>query len=84
MPTIAKEPLSVEPVPATSVKVCVSAGSGSVAESVPTVVPEAWFSATVELESAMSVGCSLTLLTEIVKTFSNVSRPLSVARTRIE
>ncbi len=32
----------------------------------------------------MSVGASLTLLTEIVNAFSNVSRPLSVARTRIE
>ena len=50
----------------------------------PTVVPEAWFSATVELESAMSVGASLTSLTEIVNSFSNVSAPASVLRTRIE
>ncbi len=50
----------------------------------PTVVPEASFSATLELLSAMSVGASLTLVTVIVKTFSKVSRPLSVARTRIE
>ncbi len=32
----------------------------------------------------MSVGTSLTLVTEIVNTFSNVNAPLSVARTRIE
>jgi hypothetical protein len=38
------------------VNVCVSPASGSVADSVPTVVPAGWFSATLEFESAMSVG----------------------------
>jgi hypothetical protein len=37
----------------------VSPASGSVADRVPTVVPDSWFSATVELESAMSVGALL-------------------------
>ncbi len=78
------DPLSVDPVPATRLKLCVLAASGSVAESVPTVVPDAWFSATLVLDSPMSVGASLTLLTVIVNTFSNVSEPLSVLRTRIE
>ena len=58
--------------------------SGSVVESAPTVVPEAWFSATLAAESAMSVGVSLTLVTVIVKTFSKSSAPWSVERTRIE
>ena len=39
-----------------SVNVWVCPPSGSLAERVPTVVPDGWFSATLELESAMSVG----------------------------
>ena len=62
----------------------VSPASTSVVASVPTVVPAAWFSGTVLVDRAMSVGPSLTLLTVIVNTFSNVSGPLSVVRTRIE
>ncbi len=61
-----------------------SPASGSTDESVPTVVPAAWFSATVELESAMSVGSSLTLVTETVNSFSVANAPASVLRTRIE
>ena len=48
--------------------------SGSLAERVPTVASEA-FSATLELESEMSVGPSLTSVTEIVNCFSNVFAP---------
>ena len=61
-----------------------SPASGSVVDSVPTAVATAWFSDTLALDSATSVGASFTLLTVIVSTFSTVSAPASVARTRIE
>jgi hypothetical protein len=65
-------------------KVCVWPVSGSVAVNEPMVVFEDWFSSMSLFESEMSVGASLTSLTEIVKTFSKVSEPLSVYCTRIE
>ena len=58
--------------------------SGSTDESVPTVVPAASFSGTLALESAMSVGASLTPVVVIVSSFSNERVVLSVVRTRME
>ena len=84
MPLIVNEPLSTEPVPATRLKLALSPASGSVADSVPTVVPDGWFSATLDFESAMSVGASFTFVTLTVNAFSNTSPPPSVTRTRIE
>src|SRR4051794_19225987 len=48
--------LSVEPAPATNVKVNVSPASGSVAVSVPTVVPAGWFSSMELGDSAIPAG----------------------------
>ena len=47
-------------------------------------MPLAAFSATLAAERAMSVGASLTFVTEIVNCFSNEALPWSVDRTRIE
>ena len=73
-PSMVKLALSVSPVPVSRVKVKVLPVSGSTALSVPTVVPIASPSATVELESVMSVGASLAFVTVIVNCFSN-ARP---------
>ena len=62
----------------------VSPESTSVVENVPTTVSTAAFSATELPERLMVVGVSLTLVTEIVSTFSNVSPAESVVRTRME
>ena len=51
-----KLPLSVAPVPLTSVYVCVSPVSASVVENVPTTVPIVSFSATLETDNAKTVG----------------------------
>ena len=55
-PVIWKEALSAPPAPGTSANVWLSPESWSLADSVPTVVPAGWFSATLVFESAMSVG----------------------------
>ena len=52
--------------------------------SVAAEIAEAWFSAMLVAEIAMSVGASLTFVTVIVKTFSVERLPWSVERTRIE
>src|SRR5262249_11766418 len=57
LPVIENEPLSAPP--AANVYVKVSPLFGSVEESVPTVVPEGWFSSTLFGESWMSVGATL-------------------------
>jgi hypothetical protein len=62
----------------------VSPESGSVVEKVPTAAPMALFSAMDVGESVMSVGVSLTLVTEMVKTLSVVRPPWSVERMRTE
>ncbi len=80
---IVNEPLSVSPAPATSANEWVSPASGSVADSAPTVVPTAWFSGTLELESPMSVGASLVGVVVIVNAFSKKRVVLSVDRTRM-
>lgn len=51
------------PVPLTKEKVTVSLGSGSVADKVPTVEPEAWFSAMLAEDKRMEVGASLVAVT---------------------
>ena len=61
-----------------------SPASTSVEEKVPTTVPADAFSATLDAESAMSEGASLTLVTVTVNCFSVVSPPASVERTRTE
>ena len=61
-----------------------SPASGSVVEKLPTAVPLGWFSATLALLRAMSVGVSLTFVIVIVKTSSKKRLPASVERTRIE
>ena len=81
VPVMVKLALSVEPVPLTNVYVCVSPASISVLLSVPTVVPEALFSATLLALSAISVGASFTFVTLMVNAFSNVKPPASVTRT---
>ena len=58
--------------------------SGSVVENVPTAAPTALFSAMDVEEMAMSVGVSLTFVTEIVNAFSVKRPPWSLERTRIE
>ena len=45
--------------PVANVYVCVSPTSASVVVNVPTTVPAGWFSATLALESARSVGAAL-------------------------
>jgi hypothetical protein len=55
-PTIWNLLLSVEPAPGTSENECVSPGSGSPADSVPTAAPIGAFSATLAFESATPVG----------------------------
>ena len=52
-------PLSVSPVPVTSVNVCVAPASTSVAVSVPTTALAPAFSAMLLAERAMSVGAVL-------------------------
>jgi hypothetical protein len=79
-----KAALSVEPVPATREYVKVLPASGSVVESVPMAVPTALFSAMDVDESVISVGASLTSVTETVNQFSVVSPSWSVERTRME
>ena len=74
--------LSVDPVPLTSVKVCVDPASTSVAVNVPTIAFAALFSARLLADSAMSVGASLTSVTVMAKAFSKNRPPASVARTR--
>jgi hypothetical protein len=64
--------LSVSPVPETRVYVKVPPPSGSVVVNAPTVVPVGWFSSTLDGDSAMSVGNSLTSLIVIVNCFANV------------
>ena len=65
LPTIWKLALSVLPSPSHEVEGEACAGwSGMDADSVPTTAP-AWFSATLALDSAMSVGGSLTSATVI-------------------
>ena len=59
LPSIVKLALSVSPVPLTSAYVKLSPASASVALSVPTVVPEAAFSATEALFTERSVGAVL-------------------------
>ena len=70
--------------PATRVSVKVLPESGSVVESVPMTAPTALSSAIEVAEMAMSVGFSLTFVTEIVNAFSVKSPPWSVERTRTE
>ena len=70
--------LSVEPVPATKVYVCVSPASASVPAKVPTVVPDAAFSSTLVFDKASAVGASFTFITVMVNSFSNDKPPLSV------
>ena len=74
-PLIVNDALSVEPVPATSVYVNVFPESGSVVVSVPTAAPMELFSAIDDADSAISVGPSLTFVTDIVTTFSNQRPP---------
>src|SRR4051794_19104441 len=59
--------------------------STSVDVSVPTVVPDGWFSATLPFESAMFVGGSFASVIVIVNCSSNESDgdPLSVVRMQI-
>ena len=59
LPVIVKLALSVEPVPLTNVYVKVSPASASVALKVPTVVPDAAFSATVFADNEIFVGAVL-------------------------
>ena len=68
----------------TTAKVWLCPTSGSLAPRVPMTVPDGWFSGTVLLESVMSVGASLTLVTVMVKDFSKKLPDESVVRTRIE
>ena len=60
--------------------------SGSVAASVPTVVPAGWFSATAAGDSVMSVGArfSETSVTVIANAFWNTAPRSSRTRTRTE
>ena len=81
-PLIVNEALSVEPVPPTRVYVKVLSASESVVESVPMKAPSALFSAIEVADRAMSVGISLTFVTEIANAFSVKSPPWSVERTR--
>jgi hypothetical protein len=83
-PLIWKAALSSSPVPATNEKVWVAPVSGSVAVRSPTAVPTGWFSATVDGESARSVGASLASVIVIVNCSSTKRPPASVVRTRIE
>ena len=56
LPTIWNDPLSVSPVPVTSVYVNVSNGLASVVLNVPTAVPLGWFSAIAFADKASAVG----------------------------
>ena len=57
--------------------------SWSVVDAVPTVDPEALFSATERFEKVMSLGASLTFVTVIVNFFGNWLPWLSVTWMRI-
>ena len=61
--SIVKEPLLVLPAPLTRLKLAVSLVSGSVADKVPTVVPEAWFSEMELDDRAMDSGASFVAVT---------------------